>query len=159
MIHRAASPLGADWRPAGNADDFEDEDVEQVWIGKLAVAVYKAKGQFYATQDVCTHEHAYLSDGVVVDCIVECPFHQGRFDVRDGRAMGAPVIVPLRTFPVKVVDGRIYVHVSGSEMESQRDRAPSALAHDPERGISVSGKDMRNTKAASGEPRMVTRPH
>ena len=63
----SASPLGPDWHPAGNAADFEDEDVEQVWVGQLAVAVYKANGQFYATQDVCTHEHASLSDGVVVD--------------------------------------------------------------------------------------------
>ena len=55
-----ASPLGPDWHPAGNAADFEDEDVEQIWVGQLAVAVYKADGQFYATQDVCTHEHAYL---------------------------------------------------------------------------------------------------
>ena len=44
------------------------------------------RGKFYATQDLCTHEHAYLSDGVVVDCVVECPFHQGRFDIRDGKS-------------------------------------------------------------------------
>ncbi len=114
----SSSGLSDDWHLAGNASDFENEDVEQVWVGKLAVAVYKAKGQFYATQDVCTHEHAYLSDGVVVDCTIECPFHQGRFDVRDGRALGAPVIIPLRTFPVKVVDGRIYFQVKPDEIES-----------------------------------------
>ena len=82
-------PGGDDWHLAGNASDFEDEDVEQLKVGALAIAVYRAKGQFYATQDLCTHEHAYLSDGVVIDCIVECPFHQGRFDVRTGKAMGA----------------------------------------------------------------------
>ena len=106
------NPLGEDWRPAGNAADFEDEDVEQVWVGNLAVAIYKAEGAFYATQDVCTHEHAYLSDGVVVDCVVECPFHQGRFDVKTGEALGAPVMIPLQTYPVQVVGGRIYVHVT-----------------------------------------------
>lgn len=107
--------LGEDWHPAGKASDFEDEDVEQVRVGELAVAVYKAEGRFYATQDVCTHEHAYLSDGVVVDCIVECPFHQGRFDIRTGKAMGAPVVVPLRTFPVKVVGDQIYICVAKGE--------------------------------------------
>jgi Rieske [2Fe-2S] domain len=45
--------------------------------------------------------NAYLSDGVVVDCIVECPFHQGRFDVRSGAAVGVPAFVPLQTFPVQ----------------------------------------------------------
>ena len=104
-----ASPLGPDWHPAGNAADFEDEDVEQIWVGQLAVAVYKANGQFYATQDVCTHEHAYLSDGVVVDCIVECPFHQGRFDVRTGKAMCAPLTEDLRSYPVKIEGGRVFL--------------------------------------------------
>lgn len=107
-----------DWHFAGNAEDFEDEDVEQVKVGPLAIAVYRAKGQFYATQDLCTHERAYLSDGVVIDCIVECPFHQGRFDVRTGKAMGAPVIVPLKTYPLKVVDGLLYVQVSMIEAEA-----------------------------------------
>ena len=112
-----ASPPGQDWHEAGNAADFEDEDVEQLRVGALAVAVYRAEGQFYATQDVCTHERAYLSDGVVVDCVVECPFHQGRFDIRTGKALGAPVTVPLQTFPVQVVDGRIYVRITREEAE------------------------------------------
>ncbi len=110
------------WHLAGNAADFEDEDVEQLWIGKLAVAVYRAKGQFYATQDLCTHEHAYLSDGVVVDCIVECPFHQGRFDIRTGKAIGPPVIEPLETYPIKVVDGRLYVRVTEAQALSENRR-------------------------------------
>jgi MocE subfamily Rieske [2Fe-2S] domain protein len=120
----SASPPGPDWHPAGNAADFEDEDVEQIWVGGLAVAVYKAEGQFYATQDVCTHEHAYLSDGVVVDCIVECPFHQGRFDVRSGAAVGVPAIIPLQTFPVQVVDGRVFVRVLRDEAESVSETLP-----------------------------------
>src|SRR5580700_8902982 len=92
------------WHFAGSADDFEDEDIVQLMVGPLAIAVYRAKGAFYATQDLCTHELAYLSDGVLIDCVVECPFHQGRFDVRTGKALGAPVWVPLKTYPVKVVD-------------------------------------------------------
>jgi 3-phenylpropionate/trans-cinnamate dioxygenase ferredoxin component len=111
------SPLGENWHLAGSASSFEDEDVEQIKVGPLAIAVYRAKGEFYATQDLCTHEHAFLSDGVVIDCIVECPFHQGRFDVRNGKPMGAPVIVPLKTYPVKVVDGQIYVQVGLAEAE------------------------------------------
>jgi 3-phenylpropionate/trans-cinnamate dioxygenase ferredoxin component len=113
-----SSSLGDDWHFAGNASDFEDEDVQQLMVGSLAIAVYRAKGQFYATQDVCTHEQAYLSDGVVIDCVVECPFHQGRFDVRTGKALGAPVIVPLKVYPVKVVDGCIYVQASLAATEA-----------------------------------------
>jgi len=109
---------GEGWHFAGLAADFEDEDVEQLWVGKLAIAVYRAKGQFYATQDLCTHERAYLSDGVVADCVVECPYHQGRFDIPTGRALGAPVIEPLATFPVKIVDGQLYVRVTKEQEAS-----------------------------------------
>ncbi len=106
------------WQYAGLADDFEDEDIEQIKVGELAIAVYRAEGQFYATQDLCTHERAYLSDGVLIDCVVECPYHQGRFDVRTGAALGAPVIIPLKTYPVKVADGKIYVNVSKAQAEA-----------------------------------------
>lgn len=117
--------IGADWYLAGKVDDFEDEDVEQFWVGNFPIAVYRAEGAFYATQDVCTHEHAYLSDGVVVDCVVECPFHQGRFDVRNGKALGAPVIVPLESFPVQIADGNIYVHVTKDQMDAAVAQSPS----------------------------------
>jgi len=106
------------WHFAGMADDFDDEDIEQIKVGALAVAVYRAKGEFYATQDLCTHERAYLSDGVLIDCVVECPFHQGRFDVRTGKALSPPVVVPLKTYPLKLVDGKIYVNVSSAEAEA-----------------------------------------
>jgi 3-phenylpropionate/trans-cinnamate dioxygenase ferredoxin subunit len=107
-----------DWHFAGLTADFEDEDIEQVKVGPLAIAVYRAKGNFYATQDLCTHEHAYLSDGILIDCVVECPFHQGRFDVRTGAALSAPVIVALKTYPLKIVDGKIYVNVSVADAET-----------------------------------------
>jgi 3-phenylpropionate/trans-cinnamate dioxygenase ferredoxin component len=106
-----------DWHFAGNSDDFEDEDIAQIKVGPLAIAVYRAKGDFYATQDTCTHEQAYLSDGILIDCVVECPFHQGRFDVRTGKALSAPAFVPLKTYPLKIVDGKIYVKVSRAEAE------------------------------------------
>ena len=107
-----------DWHFAGIADDFEDEDIEQLKVGALAIAVYRAKGEFYATQDLCTHEHAYLSDGILIDCVVECPFHQGRFDVRTGAALSPPVIIPVKIYPLKIVEGKIYVNVSLAEAEA-----------------------------------------
>jgi 3-phenylpropionate/trans-cinnamate dioxygenase ferredoxin subunit len=110
--------LDDNWHFAGLADEFEDEDIEQVKIGPLAIAIYRAMGGFYATQDLCTHERAFLSDGVLIDCVVECPFHQGRFDVRTGKALSAPVFVPLKTYPLRIVDGKIYVNVSRSEAEA-----------------------------------------
>jgi MocE subfamily Rieske [2Fe-2S] domain protein len=117
-----------DWHFAGMADDFEDEDIAQLMVGPLAIAVYRAESRFYATQDLCTHEHAYLSDGVLIDCVVECPFHQGRFDVRSGAALSPPVVVPLKTYPLKVVDGKIYVNVSFAQAEAD---ALAQMYHEP----------------------------
>ena len=107
-----------DWHFAGNVDDFQDEDIEQFKVGPLAIALYRAKGNFYATQDLCTHERAYLSDGILIDCVVECPFHQGRFDVRSGKALSAPAFVPLKTYPLKIVDGKIFVNVTRAEAKT-----------------------------------------
>jgi MocE subfamily Rieske [2Fe-2S] domain protein len=120
--------IDENWHYAGVADEFEDEDIAQVKVGSLAIAVFRAEGKFYATQDLCTHEHAYLSDGILIDCVVECPFHQGRFDVRTGAALSAPVIVPLKTYPVNIVDGKIYVNVSlaqaAADSEAQASYSP-----------------------------------
>ena len=72
------------------------------------------------TQDLCTHEHAYLSDGVLIDCVVECPFHQGRFDVRNGAALSPPVIVSLKTYALKIVDGTdVNVSLAQAEADAQ----------------------------------------
>ena len=65
-----------------------------------------------------------LSEGFVEGTEIECPFHQGRFDVRTGAAMGAPVIVSLQTFPVQVVDGRLFVRVLREQMESLSETMP-----------------------------------
>ena len=44
-----------------------------------------------------------------MDCIIECPLHGGRFDIRTGEALSAPVSIDLKTYPVKVVGGRVLV--------------------------------------------------
>ena len=59
----------------------------------------------YATDGICTHEYAHLANGLVLDHIVECPKHNGRFDYRTGAAKGPPTCVNLKTYPMKV-DGK-----------------------------------------------------
>ena len=65
----------------------------------------------YALYDLCTHGAAKLSDGYVEDGCVECPLHQGTFDIRTGAPCKAPVTEAVRTFPVRVVAGRVEVGV------------------------------------------------
>jgi nitrite reductase/ring-hydroxylating ferredoxin subunit len=53
-----------------------------------------------------------LCDGIVDGEVIECPKHYGRFDIRSGRALGAPVFIDLDTFPVRVEDGTVYLEVA-----------------------------------------------
>jgi len=68
-------------------------------------------GNFYAIDDVCTHENFLLSQGELFEFDVECPQHGSRFNVQNGKVTGLPAVVPTRTFPVTVEDGDVYVDV------------------------------------------------
>jgi len=91
------------WVEAGSVGDIEREDVKRFDHGGRTFAIYCAPdGQHYATDGVCTHEYAHLADGFVMDHLIECPKHNGRFDYRTGDAKGAPVCVNLKTYPMRV---------------------------------------------------------
>jgi 3-phenylpropionate/trans-cinnamate dioxygenase ferredoxin subunit len=100
------------WVEACAADDIEPEDVRRFDYQGREFAIYRSPDdKYYATDGICTHEHAHLSDGLVLDDIIECPKHNGRFDYRTGEAKGAPVCVNLRTFRVKVEGGKVFIAV------------------------------------------------
>ncbi len=73
------------------------------------IALFAIDGEVFATDNVCTHGHAKLCDGFLEGHEIECPFHQGRFDVRSGAPTCAPATEALRTWPVKVEGGRVYL--------------------------------------------------
>ena len=73
------------------------------------IALYSVDGSYYATADTCTHGNASLSQGFLDGHLIECPLHQGLFDVRTGRAAGEPCTEDIRSFPTRVEDGVVYV--------------------------------------------------
>jgi 3-phenylpropionate/trans-cinnamate dioxygenase ferredoxin component len=98
------------WIAACGADDVEAEDVIGFQHDGGDYAVYRSPDdQYYATDGLCTHEEELLCDGLVMDHLIECPRHNGRFDYRTGEAKGAPAIVNLRTYPTKLEGGTVYV--------------------------------------------------
>jgi 3-phenylpropionate/trans-cinnamate dioxygenase ferredoxin component len=99
------------WIPVCAFDDIEDEDVARFDHAGKTFAIYRVEDKPYATDGLCTHEHVHLCDGLVMDHVIECPKHNGRFDVRDGRALGAPVCVNLKTYPAKVEGGEIFIEL------------------------------------------------
>ena len=104
-----SNSLNVNWHYVAQANEIEDEDVLQAKIGDHLLAIYNTGGQFYASDDLCTHGHALLSEGLVIDNIIECPLHQGRFDIKNGAPKGAPVCEKLTTYPTKIDDGKVYV--------------------------------------------------
>lgn len=100
------------WIEACAADAIEEEDVKRFDHGTTTYAIYRSPDdEYYATAGMCTHESVHLADGLVVDYVIECPKHNGRFDYRTGQARGAPVCINLKTYPVKVEDGKVFVDV------------------------------------------------
>jgi 3-phenylpropionate/trans-cinnamate dioxygenase ferredoxin component len=66
-------------------------------------------GEVFAIDDTCTHQDASLSEGWLEDCMIECPLHAASFDLRTGKPTGPPAKRPVRTYPVLVEDGVVYV--------------------------------------------------
>jgi naphthalene 1,2-dioxygenase system ferredoxin subunit len=100
------------WTDAAALDALPDEDVIALQVQDRELAFYAVDGHVYVTDNICTHGHARLSDGFLEGTEIECPLHQGRFDVCSGKAMCAPLTEDLRTYPVRIENGRVYVDLS-----------------------------------------------
>jgi nitrite reductase/ring-hydroxylating ferredoxin subunit len=81
----------------------------KVEIGDLALAVFNVGGQFHVTDDRCTHGPGSLSEGYIEDDVVECNFHNGQFNIRTGEVVSPPCMVPIKTYPVTIVDGKVTI--------------------------------------------------
>ena len=99
------------WINACAYDDIDDEDVRRFDHAGQTYAVYRVEDKVYATDGLCTHEKIHLCDGLVMEHVIECPKHNGRFDIRNGRPLGAPVCVALKTYPAKVEGGQVYIEI------------------------------------------------
>jgi Na(+)-translocating NADH:ubiquinone oxidoreductase F subunit len=94
---------------------LQGEDVLRFDYARRTYAVYRtADGRFYATDGICTHGNTHLAGGFVSGTLVECPKHNGRFDIRDGSAQRLPVCVALKTYPLREVDGVLHIDVTSA---------------------------------------------
>ncbi len=97
------------WVDALSADELPSDDVIGVVVDGRDIALYTVGDAVYATDNICTHGQARLCDGFLEGHEIECPLHQGKFDVRDGRPMCEPVTEALRSYPVKVEGQRVFL--------------------------------------------------
>jgi nitrite reductase/ring-hydroxylating ferredoxin subunit len=92
-----------------SVSDVAENSVKAFEIGTTTLAVYNIGGEFFATDNECTHGAASLADGILEDDVIECTLHFGAFNVKTGKAVSAPCFVPLRTYKVAVKDGQVLV--------------------------------------------------
>ena len=92
-----------------NADEVPEGSALKIEHDNLVLAVFNLGGRFYVTDDACTHGPGSLSEGEIDGEIIECNFHNGAFHIPSGRVEAPPCMVPLRTYPAQVVDGKVFI--------------------------------------------------
>jgi naphthalene 1,2-dioxygenase system ferredoxin subunit len=87
-------------------------DVTAVSVGGKEIALYEVEGEIFATDNLCTHGAARMSDGFLEGKEIECPLHQGKFDVCTGKALCAPLTENIRVYPVRIENKRVFLNMS-----------------------------------------------
>lgn len=103
--------MSANWIELAAVDAIPEDDVIGIDAGGKSFALYMVDGEVYVTDNICTHGNARLCDGFLEGHEIECPLHQGKFDIRNGKAMCAPLTEDVKTYPVKIEGTRVFVEV------------------------------------------------
>ena len=99
------------WIDVTAAEDIPEDDVIGIDIAGKSIALYRVEGEIFATDNLCTHGNARLCDGFLEGHEIECPLHQGKFDIRNGKAMCAPLTEDVKTYPIKIEGDRVFVAI------------------------------------------------
>ncbi|HLT18208.1 MAG TPA: non-heme iron oxygenase ferredoxin subunit [Thermomicrobiales bacterium] len=102
--------MSDEFHTVARVGDLEPGEMTQVRIGRKRIALYNVDGEYFATDDTCTHEEASLTEGFLYGDIVECPLHGAAFNVRTGEVEAFPAVVPVDTFEVRVVGDEIQIN-------------------------------------------------
>jgi nitrite reductase/ring-hydroxylating ferredoxin subunit len=100
------------WITVADRSSIEAGAVIGIKAGELDVALYNIDGEIYATHNICTHALAFMSDGWLEGEVIECPLHGGRFDVKTGNGLGAPITCDLKVLPVRIEGSSVQVDVT-----------------------------------------------
>ncbi|HKR18722.1 MAG TPA: non-heme iron oxygenase ferredoxin subunit [Stellaceae bacterium] len=99
------------WVTVGKCSAINPGDVLGVTVGDREFALYNLDGEIYATDNLCTHAFALLSQGWLDGEVIECPLHGGRFEVKTGKGLGPPINDDLKTYKVRVVGDDVQIQL------------------------------------------------
>jgi nitrite reductase/ring-hydroxylating ferredoxin subunit len=97
------------WTEVGTVEEFSETDRKAVSVEGQSCILFKVGDEFFAVSALCTHARILMTDGALNGYELECPQHGARFDIRNGRVLTPPAVRGLKTFKVRVQDGRIRV--------------------------------------------------
>jgi 3-phenylpropionate/trans-cinnamate dioxygenase ferredoxin subunit len=103
--------MDGQWTRIAGVGDVADGEVAPIEFMGLSLALYHIDGAFFCTDNVCSHAFALLSDGWLEGHLIECPLHNGQFDVRTGKGMGPPITADSRAYPIRVEGDDILVSI------------------------------------------------
>ena len=99
----------ATWIDAGPAAALADGQMHPIAVGRRMVVVARSGEEYFALEDVCTHDGAELAGGTIEGAEIVCPRHGARFCLRTGEAMTPPAYEPVRVFATKIEGGHLWV--------------------------------------------------
>jgi nitrite reductase/ring-hydroxylating ferredoxin subunit len=94
-----------------NTDEIAVGTARKVEKDGLTLAVFNVDGEFYVLDDQCTHGPGSLSEGYIEGDVVECNFHNGQFNIRTGEVVMPPCMIPMKTYPTSVENGKVVIEV------------------------------------------------
>lgn len=92
-----------------NTSDVDVGGAVRVERDDLILAVFNVDGEFFVTDDACTHGPGSLSEGYVEGDVVECNFHNGQFNIKTGEVVCPPCMIPVKTYPTVVEGGKVFI--------------------------------------------------
>lgn len=102
-----------------DADKVEEKGFACLTAEEVELVVYRFRDEYYAVENLCSHAYSRFNNGRLRGYNLICPLHGGSFDIRDGSPTGLPAKKPIRSFPVRVVDGVVEVDLNVPETNSR----------------------------------------
>ncbi len=92
-----------------SVDEVAEGEAKRVETNGLQLAVFNLNGQFYVTDDLCTHGPGLLHEGYIDGDIVECNFHNGSFNIKTGEVVDPPCMIPVKTYRTSVEGDKVFI--------------------------------------------------
>ncbi len=99
----------SDWITVAKLEELPPGERRIIDVENVQIAVFNLGGEFYAIEDVCTHDYAPLADAKLEGDEIICPRHGARFCIKTGAVTAPPAYEPVPTFPVRIHQGMIQV--------------------------------------------------